>query len=300
MIIDEKFRVSGIYMIRNKVNNKFYIGSSKNCYTRLTTHFSFLKNKNHNNSKLQNAVNKYGINNFELLLLEIVENNELVNREQFYLNTLLFADDFINNKSNKFTKLGYNINPIAHSALGVVRSEEDKRKMSERSRGKGNNMYGKKHTPETIVYQSKIKIGKKNPMYGKKHTEETLKKLSSKNVSIETRQKIGNTHRGKILSQETKQKIRNSKLGTKTSENTKIKLRQISKIKHLENPDHLKNMSIKNQKIIYQIDTNNNIIKEWSSIKACAQELNVHAQSISNVLRGKGKTVKGHRFIYKN
>lgn len=56
---------SGVYIILNIINNKYYIGSSKNVYIRLREHKSNLKGNKHENQRLQNAVNKYGINNFE-------------------------------------------------------------------------------------------------------------------------------------------------------------------------------------------------------------------------------------------
>lgn len=36
---------SGIYCIRNIINNKVYIGKSKNIYNRITQHIYLLRNK---------------------------------------------------------------------------------------------------------------------------------------------------------------------------------------------------------------------------------------------------------------
>lgn len=44
-------------------------------------------------------------------------------REQYYLDTLLFAQDYINSKNSNFLELGYNINPCATSRLGSKQSK---------------------------------------------------------------------------------------------------------------------------------------------------------------------------------
>jgi group I intron endonuclease len=50
----------GVYMIQNGVNGKRYIGISKNIKSRAKGHLS----KNSNCTKLKNALNKYGVNEF--------------------------------------------------------------------------------------------------------------------------------------------------------------------------------------------------------------------------------------------
>ena len=56
-------------------------------------------------------------------------------------------------------------------------SEEDRLKISNRTKGKNNPMYGKKR-PDTAEFNRKTKIGNKNRL-GKFHTEETKQKLSN-------------------------------------------------------------------------------------------------------------------------
>lgn len=58
--ITRDLKVSGIYCIENKINNKTYIGSSKNLYQRLLKHFALLRHNKHENAHLQSAWNKYG------------------------------------------------------------------------------------------------------------------------------------------------------------------------------------------------------------------------------------------------
>jgi group I intron endonuclease len=62
-------KISGIYQIKNLINNKIYIGSSYNINARMGQHFSNLKHNKHANPKLQAAYNKYGKENFIFKIL---------------------------------------------------------------------------------------------------------------------------------------------------------------------------------------------------------------------------------------
>ena len=79
--------ISGIYKIVNKINNKYYIGSSKNIIqSRWKHHKTILKNKNHFNHHLQSSWNKYGSDNFEFVIIETASKEKLMEVEQKYLN----------------------------------------------------------------------------------------------------------------------------------------------------------------------------------------------------------------------
>jgi len=83
--------VSGIYKIVNKVNGKYYIGSSNDLlgkYGRWYEHRSNLVKNRHVNKKLQNSWNKYGEHNFKYLLIEVVDDDKLLIVEQKYLDIL--------------------------------------------------------------------------------------------------------------------------------------------------------------------------------------------------------------------
>jgi len=93
-----------IYQILNKVNGKFYIGSTNNFKRRKSSHLWPLRNNKHKCPYLQHAWNKYGEENFEFLILEQVEKLEdLVTIEQYYFDTL---------------KPEYNILKIAGTSIG--------------------------------------------------------------------------------------------------------------------------------------------------------------------------------------
>lgn len=75
----------GIYSIKNVINNKRYIGSSKNLYNRLHEHLHNLKYKKSHNRHLQSSWDKYGEDNFEYSILEFCEIDKRFIREQYYL-----------------------------------------------------------------------------------------------------------------------------------------------------------------------------------------------------------------------
>lgn len=77
---------SGIYIIRNKVNNKVYVGQSKNLETREKQHFGDLKANKHFNSILQYSWNKHGENSFEFEVIEYCKIEELNDREIYWAN----------------------------------------------------------------------------------------------------------------------------------------------------------------------------------------------------------------------
>ena len=61
---------------------------------------------------------------------------------------------------------------------GKKRSEESRRKQSEKNKGENNPMYGKSPPEETRKKLSEAKKGENHPLYGKSHSEETRRKQS--------------------------------------------------------------------------------------------------------------------------
>lgn len=154
--------ISGIYKILNKVNMKFYIGSTINFNKRFQSHRYLLRKNNHENILLQNAWNKYGEECFEFIILEECDLPLLTIREQFYIDTLSTTNRLI----------GYNLSPTANSTLGFKFSKESKQKMSLKKEGL------KLRLGATLTNETKKKISIANK--GKSHpqSEETKKKIS--------------------------------------------------------------------------------------------------------------------------
>jgi predicted GIY-YIG superfamily endonuclease len=117
-------KISGIYIIKNTLNNKVYIGSSVDINNRWNCHKRELCKNKHHNKYLQFAWNKNGKDVFEFKLLEIVlVKEDLIKREQYWM------DIYDSYNSEK----GYNINPTAGSQLGRKFTEEQRKKSIESS-----------------------------------------------------------------------------------------------------------------------------------------------------------------------
>lgn len=65
--------ISGIYIIKNIINNKVYVGESINILKRWEQHTNELKSNCHHSYKLQNDWNLYGENNFEFKIIKTFE-----------------------------------------------------------------------------------------------------------------------------------------------------------------------------------------------------------------------------------
>ncbi len=111
--------------------------------------------------------------------------------------------------------------------------------------------------------------------------------------TLESRKKIGEPRKGKSLSIETrlKQSISNTGI-SRNKGNSYAK-------GYKRTLESIKNIIEKRKKPIYQLDKQDNIIKEWPSIKEASQTLNVQSSDINNCCRGKNKTAGGYKFKYK-
>lgn len=151
-----------IYMVKNCVNGKVYIGSTNDISTRFSHHKNELNKGIHHNDHLQNSWNKYGSDSFEFKTLMVCPDKERNNCEQMFI-------DLYDSQNREF---GYNIRDAdAHSV-----SEETRLKMS-----KNNGRYWKGKTrPKELNKKVSEKLsGENNPRWkyyprivngGKHHT----------------------------------------------------------------------------------------------------------------------------------
>jgi len=95
---------SGVYKIKNLINERIYIGSAKCFKVRLNQHLQSLHKGIHHNKFLQNDFNKCGEEAFEFHVIEVIEGEQSKRllAEQKYLNQ--FHDN---------QKLCYNFKPRA-------------------------------------------------------------------------------------------------------------------------------------------------------------------------------------------
>lgn len=209
------FFMTGIYLIRNKVNNKMYVGQAIDIEDRWKGHIIALRNNKHSNNHLQKSWNKYGEDNFKFKILKECHIDDLNDNEEYFIgyyssnnkkygyNKTIGGDggntfSFRTEESKNITR-----NKLSKINKGKKFSEEHKQKLSItlKNIGAGKWNIGKKRSEEAKRKYSKAKIGKKNSMYGKEPWNK------GKNLSEETKQKISEAHKGKKHSEETKRKM---------------------------------------------------------------------------------------------
>lgn len=192
-----------IYKITNKINNKSYIGKSKDYIKRFEKHKKLAKK--FVNRVLYDAINKYGIENFDLILIE-----EIFINDQNYINT---REIFWIERENTLYPNGYNMTTGGDGGYTLANwDEEAKLNLYKRQAEKRT---GFRHSTETktlislkhkenwnkvsltdkaihnkkisIKYKelgisppeyTKFKTGCKGLFKGRKHSEESKSKMS--------------------------------------------------------------------------------------------------------------------------
>lgn len=82
----DKEVIIGIYKITNIINNKCYIGQSRDIYQRWEKHKSNIYNSSKNYLKIYQAFRKYGLKNFIFDIIEICSEDKLNERELYWIN----------------------------------------------------------------------------------------------------------------------------------------------------------------------------------------------------------------------
>lgn len=141
----KRFSFGCIYLWTNLINGKHYVGQTVNFYQRIQRYKKGLIN-----SYMKEDIDKYGMENFKVEILERIEDisNEdfLTEREQHWMDYYQSYD----------LEKGYNIFDVAGNVCYLKRSDTIK----ERFCGEGNGMYGKHHSDETKRKIAESKIGK--------------------------------------------------------------------------------------------------------------------------------------------
>lgn len=126
----------GIYIITNKINNKYYIGKSINIEDRWKYHIQNKDSQREYDKPLYKAFRKYGIENFTFEILEeVINDSELNEREKYWIE---YYDCYGSNK-------GYN---ATQGGDGGITCENPREK------------YGKITTEEVIYLRKRFEEGK--------------------------------------------------------------------------------------------------------------------------------------------
>ena len=218
----------GIYKIENQLNKKCYIGQSINIEHRFAKHKCAK-----DDFYIHRALKKYGIENFTFKILEECSQNELNDKEQFYIKTY-----------NSLVPNGYNMIPGGSNGAGLA---------------KGKSICQYSLNGDFIASYSSAKEA----------SEKT--KLSHGTICACCRGE--RNHTGGY-------QWRYS--------NSLLPLKKFQKI-----------VQTKTKKIIQQIDMNNNIINEYSTLSAAGKSNQITISNISECCNGKRKTAGGFKWVKK-
>lgn len=112
-------KISGIYSISNIITKKCYVGSSYSVNSRMCSHKNLLLKGKHFNKHLQSSYNKHGIQNFLFKEIEECGIDNLIERENFWINKL---------KSNN-RLFGYNVRLDTSTNRGIKASSITREKL---------------------------------------------------------------------------------------------------------------------------------------------------------------------------
>ena len=158
-------------------SGKIYIGQTTNLKDRKRCLYNI--NKYYSGHKLDNAIKKYGIENFKYeILVQIEMEDKFLLRE--HLDVL--ESQYIE-KYNSYNN-GYNMTLGGSGSKGCFQTEESRKKISEKAKGRKGSMLGKHLTEEQkrkVSEFAKTRIGDKNPFFGKTHTTNSKNKIGIAN-----------------------------------------------------------------------------------------------------------------------
>jgi len=169
--------ICGVYGIRNVVNNKWYVGSSKHILRRwCVEHISPLRRGKHHNNPLENAWNKYGEESFEFVVIEECPENVRAIRENVWME----------NYRSLVGQSGYNLKTA--DPENIILSEEAKA--------------AHRRSVSTPEYKAKMSAAQ----MGHEMSKETRDKISAAHMGLkqskETKDKRSASHMGKKHSEE--------------------------------------------------------------------------------------------------
>lgn len=282
MELTDTIRLWCVYMHKNKINNKIYIG-----ITSRVPEDRWGKNGIHytksSHPVFYNAIQKYGWDNFEHIIVESNLTEDEAKEKEIELIALYKTN------CQRYTSptYGYNMtdggdwNPM----IGNTHTCEAKQKISNASK----TMWANPEFRQRACDQRKGKLtGPDNPMYGKVVSEETRQKISKSSkdrwADPDYRKKCmqhlvgqNNPFYGKHHTEETKRKISESRIGVYAGENS---------------PNYGKGRSV------VQLTTNKEFIAKFKTIKDASKETGVNKGNISNACRGWYKSAGGYKWMY--
>lgn len=249
-------------MAINKTNGKKYVGFDSNWPSRKQNHLNQMRRTpgsvGYSRTKFHNALRKYGNESFDWVILE-----EYIPCDSTDLYCLRVLEPKHINEQDSYHS-GYNSTLGGDGALGYKFTEEQKINLKNVMIERGYPMTGKSHSEKTKNILREKNLGKvlsnehkekcvhsllnymrnctsedfkqrslngASKRKGRTRSEETKQKIreANTNPSEETRQKMSDSHKGKVLTDFQKKKISNSLKGREFSKETREKISESKK-----------------------------------------------------------------------
>lgn len=232
-------------------NNKVYIGITCQKPIRRWAYGYGYKG----NPYFYKAIKKYGWNNIKHeILLENLSKEKAIEKEI----QLIKKYDSTNREK------GYNITKGGEGVLGVVFTEERKKKISEAKMG------------HKVTEETRQKIREKNS--GENHWN------FGKKMKNETKEKISKSHKGMVFTEEHKKNLSLGHKGQKAW-NKGLKISEEEKNKQRYSHKHLS---------VVCVETN----EQFYSIREANRKTNINVSHIAEVCKGIRKTAGGYHWEY--
>jgi group I intron endonuclease len=290
-----------IYVIRNLVNGKVYVGQSVAFHRRRKDHLRTMRGAKHCNVHLSRAAQAYGWESFAFDVLEVVAEGVPLGAREFHWIQTLRAND---------PQYGYNIMSPDPSGDGHDVPQEVRDKISAANRGRV-------LSEETRRRMSASRTGRKIPrevvqkvadaQRGKLVSAETRAKLSAAlkgrkkgPVSAEARAKLSAAARGRRhgpLSDEHRAKVSAAMKGRAVTWGAKIAEASRGRVFTEEHKAKLRAAKGRAVKPVLQLDEVGAVIAKHPNQLAAATAIGIAQSTISSALR-KGHKAGGYKWRY--
>lgn len=228
-------KISGIYIFRNKIDGKIYVGQSVSVITRRNQHLHLLRGGRHPSSYLQSAFRKYGEDAFEHSIVEACGQDLLTVREQFWMDH--FRDrGLYNTVPATGSPVGYKHSPEARAKMSASQkkkapiSEETRERMSRASTGRKQppsfgKMLSERNRGRIVSQETRARMsaglkGKPGPNKGvpmPDHVKERLREANlhriGRPLSAEVKSKISAALKGRVFSEDHLRRMSEGKIG---------------------------------------------------------------------------------------
>ncbi len=175
---------SGVYLIKNTIDARVYIGCASDLYKRCSRHREDLIKNQHHSKTMQEVKNKYGFNCLSFHIIKLCDKTNLESEEKYYLDIYQSYipnkgfNTFIHGNNPKGTKQSAEtIKKRADKQIGRPLSEEHKQKLRDIKKGF--------IMPRYIIEASANKRrGNPLPLSTRQKQSESLKKFYSEKNNI--------------------------------------------------------------------------------------------------------------------